>query len=147
MVRLFAELIEETIILIFLELKLAIYEIKRNVHSAEKGAVMMALGAGLLILAGLTFVGTAVAALAIILPVWLSALLVALGLSFLGVAILFTGLGHLKDFSLIPSETLERVDDITVKIKKVGARREHEEREARSGTKRARRSSSRSEAA
>jgi fatty acid desaturase len=145
MVRLFAELIEDTIILIFLELKLALFEIKRNIHSAERGAAMMGAGVGLLICAGLAFIGTAVAVLAEILPVWLSGLIVSLALAFLGVALLFSGLGHLKNFSLIPNETLERVEDITEKVKKVGVR--HEEREARSAAPRTRRSPDRSEAA
>jgi len=129
MIRLFAELIEESIILVFLELKLAVFEIKRNVKSAEKGAVMMVLGGGLLLFGSVTFVATAVAALAIVLPVWLSALIIALGLSFLGFAFLFSGLGHLKDFTLVPLETLERVDDLSQKIKQVSAR--HQEAEER----------------
>ena len=121
MIRLFAELVEESIILVFLELKLGVFEIKRHVHSAEKGVVMMALGAGLLLFALITFTGTAVAALAIILPVWLSALIVALALTFIGVAFLFSGLGNLKDFSLVPSETLLRIQHIVQKLQKVSA--------------------------
>ena len=143
MIRLFAELIEETIILVFLELKLALFEIKRNIHSAEKGAVMVAGGVGLLAFAGIAFLATAIAVLALILPVWLSALVVSLTLTFLGVAFLFSGLGHLKNFTLIPTETLERVEDIAEKVKKVGARHEEAEQlrsEAGRSPERARRS-------
>jgi hypothetical protein len=120
-VRLYAELVEESIILVFLELKLAVMEIKRHIHSAEHGAVWMAIGAGLLFLGLVTFIGTAVAALAVILPVWLSALIVASCLAFLGIAFLFSGLGKLKDFSLVPSETLERMHAISQKLKNVPA--------------------------
>jgi hypothetical protein len=129
MIRLFAELIEETIILAFLEVKLAASEIKRNIRSAEKGGAMMAIGGGLLFFALVVSIGTAVAALAIVLPVWLSALLVALGLGFFGIAFLFSGLGLLKGFSLIPAETLLRVEDIVQKVRKVSAR--HQETVAR----------------
>ena len=121
-VRLFVELIEESIILVFLELKLAFFEIKRHVRCAEKGVVMMALGVGLLLFALITFLATAVAALAVFLPVWLSALIVTLSLAFFGLALLFSGLGNLKDFTLIPMETLERVQDISQKLKQVSAR-------------------------
>jgi fatty acid desaturase len=120
--RLVVELAEEIIILGFVELKLAAMEIKRNIRSVEKGAAMMAAGAGLLLFALVTFIGTSVAVLAIFLPIWLSALIVALTLTFFGIALLFTGLGHFKDFSLIPSETLQRVEDISQKYKKVSAR-------------------------
>jgi len=123
-VRLYAELFEESIILVFLELKLAFIEIKRHVHSAENGVVLMAVGAGLLLLGILTCIGTAVAALAVFLPVWLAALAVASALTFFGIAFLFSGLGKMKDFSLIPTETLERIQDISQKLKKVSARHE-----------------------
>jgi hypothetical protein len=135
MIRLFAELIEETIILTFLEVKLAALEIKRNIRSAEKGGAMMAVGGALLLFAMVVFVGTAVAALALFLPVWLSALIVALGLSFFGIAFLFSGLGLLKGFSLFPAETLVRVENIAQKVRKVSA--QHQEAVARTESERA----------
>lgn len=109
MARLFAELIEAAITLAFLETNRALSEVRKRVRSAEKGTVMVVLGALLLLLALVTFIGTAVAALAVLLPVWLSALIVALTLTFSGVASLFSGLGNLRAFSLIPTETLLRV--------------------------------------
>ena len=135
MIRLFAELIEETIILTFLEVKLALFEIKRNIRSVEKGGAMMAVGGALLLFALVVFIGTAVAALAIVLPVWLSALIVALGLGFFGIAFLFSGLGLLKGFSLIPAETLVRVENIAQKVRKVSAR--HQEMAVRKEPERA----------
>jgi hypothetical protein len=135
MIRLFAELIEETIILTFLEIKLAALEIKRNIRSAEKGGAMMAVGGALLLFASVVFIGTAVAALALFLPVWLSALIVALGLGFFGIAFLFSGLGLLKGFSLFPAETLVRVENIARKVRKVSA--QHQEAVARTESERA----------
>jgi len=135
MIRLFAELIEETIILTFLEVKLAAFEIKRNIRSAVKGGAMMAVGGVLLFFALVVSIGTAVAALALFLPVWLSALIVALGLGFFGIAFLFSGLGLLKGFSLFPAETLVRVENIAQKVRKVSA--QHQEAVARNESERA----------
>ena len=117
--RTVVELAEEIIILGFLELKLAAVEIRRNIRSVEQGAVMMAVGGGLLLLAMLTFIATAVAILALFLPTWLAALIVALTLVFFGIAFLFAGLGSFKDFTLVPSETLQRVQAIAREYHKV----------------------------
>jgi hypothetical protein len=132
MLRLVVELVEEIVALAFVELRLAVLEIKRNVRSVENGALMLVLGAGLLVLSLLGFIITAIAILAIFLPTWLSALLVTLTLVFFGIAFLFTGLGKFKDFSLVPSETLQRVEEISRNYKKVSTRiKVYEERAVR----------------
>lgn len=128
MIRLGLELVEQSIVLVFLELKLAVLEVKRNVTSAKNGAVFMALGGFLMLFSLLTLTATAIAALAIVLPVWLSALIVTAALGFLGAALLFTGLGKFKHFTLVPAETLERVENIAAKLKKHAEQREHEEK-------------------
>lgn len=115
---LFFEWVEQFINLVFLELKLAALEIKRNVNAAKKGAVMIAVGAFLLLLALMTLIGTVVAALSIILPVWLAGLIVTLLLVFFGTAFVFTGRGELKDFSFVPSDTLDHMQVISKKLKK-----------------------------
>lgn len=117
MIRLVLELIEEFIVLVFLELKLAAVEIRHHIRSAETGAVLMAVGASLLLFALITCIGSAVAALAIALPLWLSALVVAVSLALIGAALLFTGLGKLKHFSLVPSDTVHRIQVISKKLK------------------------------
>lgn len=122
-VRLGLELVEKSIVLVFLELKLAAVEIKRKVHAAEKGAVLVAAGAGLLLFALITLTGAAVAALAIVLPLWLCALIVTAVLAFFGIAFLFTGLGLLKDFSLVPSDTLQRIEVVAKKLKEAAHHR------------------------
>jgi hypothetical protein len=128
MLRLGLELVEQSIVLVFLELKLAVLEVKRNVSSAKNGAVFMALGGFLMLFSLLTLTATAIAALAMVLPVWLSALIVTAAVGFLGAALLFTGLGKLKHFTLVPAETLERVENIAGKLKKHAEQREHEEK-------------------
>jgi hypothetical protein len=113
MFRLVIELVEEIVALAFVELRLAVMEIKRNIHSVENGALLVVLGAGLMVFSGLGFLITAIAILATFLPTWLSALLVTLALVFFGIAFLFTGMGKFKDFTLVPSETLQRVEEIS----------------------------------
>jgi hypothetical protein len=128
MLRLVLELVEQSIVLVFLELKLAAHEVKRNVSSARNGVVFLALGGFLLLYSLLTLTATAIAALAIVLPVWLSALIVTAAVGLVGAALLFTGVGKFKHFTLVPSETVERVENIAAKLKKHAELREHEER-------------------
>jgi hypothetical protein len=117
MVRLLLELIEQSIVLVFLELKLAVLEVKHNFLSAKNGAGVLAMGVFLLLFALTTMITTAIAALSIVLPVWLSSLIVTVVLGFFGIAFLLTGLGKLKDFTVIPTETVERVEDIARKLR------------------------------
>ena len=120
-IRLVVELVEEMFVLGYIELKRGLLEIKGHIHAVEKGAGLLVAGAGLLFFATLTFLAAAVAALALVLPTWLAALIVTLGLGFFGVACLLTGLKDFKNFSLVPSETLQRVHDIAGRYKKVSA--------------------------
>ncbi|OGU06448.1 MAG: hypothetical protein A2075_07805 [Geobacteraceae bacterium GWC2_58_44] len=118
MVRLVLELIEQFIVLVFLELKLAALEIKRNMNSARNGAVLLGMGAFLLLFAVPVLVATAVAALALALPVWFAALIMAVVLLFVGAAFLMTGLSKVKHFTVVPTDTLDRVESISKKLKK-----------------------------
>jgi hypothetical protein len=118
MVRLVLELVEQFIVLIFLELKLGVIEIKRNIHSAKTGAVLIVMGAALLLFSLVTGLATAIAALAIVLPVWLSALIVTALLGFVGAGFLFTGLSKVEHFTLVPLDTISRVEEISHKLKK-----------------------------
>ena len=124
-VRLTLELVEQSIVLFFLELKLAAVEIRRNIKSVEKGVACLAIGAFLMMCALLALIGTAVAALATILPVWLAALLVSALLLFCASALLFTGFSKMKHFSLVPSDTLHRVQVISRQLKKHAEQRLH----------------------
>lgn len=127
-VRLVLELVEQSIVLVFLELKLAAMEVKRNVTSAKNGVVMLGLGGFLLLFSLLGVMATAIAALALVLPVWLSALIVTAVFLFAGGGLLLTGLSHLKHFSLLPHETVARVEQIAGKLKKHAELREQEAR-------------------
>lgn len=130
MLKLVLELVEQSIVLVFLEMKLAALEVKRNISSARNGAVFMALGGFLMLFALLTTITTAIAALALVLPVWLSALIVTAVIGGAGAALLFTGLGKLKQFTVVPTETVERVENIAAKLRKHAEQREREEQRA-----------------
>jgi hypothetical protein len=131
MVRTVVELIEQSIVLVFLELKLGALEIKRNIDSAKTGAAFMGLGGFLLLFSLLGLMATAIAALALVLPVWLSALIVSAVLIFAGGALLVTGLGKLKHFSVVPKDTVDRVENIGRQLKHHAEQRHAEEEEAR----------------
>jgi activator of 2-hydroxyglutaryl-CoA dehydratase len=130
MIKLVLELVEQSIVLVFLEMKLAALEIKRNIDSAKTGAMFLGLGGFLLLFSLLGVMTTAIAALSLVLPVWLSALIVTAVLIAGGAALLFTGLSKMKHFTLVPRETVDRVETISHKLKKHAEKREAEEREA-----------------
>jgi hypothetical protein len=118
MMRLTIELVEQFIVLAFTELKLAALEIRRNIKSMEKGVVALMMGAVLLLFSGIGMLATAIAGLALILPVWLAALIVTVILVFFGAMLLFTGLSKLQHFTLVPSDTIQRVEEISKRLKK-----------------------------
>jgi len=116
-VKLTLELVEQSIVLIFLELKLAVLEVKRNVTSVERGVIFLPIGAVMLLLALCTLTGAAVAALCLVVQPWLAALIVSAVLMFFSSALLFTGIGKIKHFTLVPKETIERAEAIAKKLK------------------------------
>lgn len=129
-IKLVVELIEQSIIFVVLELKLAAMEIKHNVNSAKNGAVFLALGGFLLLFSLLGLMATGIAALALVLPVWLSALIVSAVFIAAGGALLFMGISKLKHFTLVPRETVDRVENVTKKLKHHAEERERAEHEA-----------------
>lgn len=135
-VKLALELVEQSIVLVFVELKLAALEVKHNINSAKNGAVFLGLGGFLLLFSLLGVMTTAIAALALVLPVWLSALIVTATLLVAGGALLFMGLSKLKHFTLVPRETVDRVETIANKLKKHAEERERAELEAHQAAER-----------
>nr|WP_255663113.1 phage holin family protein [Myxococcus sp. RHSTA-1-4] len=78
------------------EITLARAELRSEAKKASAGAGLLAGGGVVLLLGALTFVGFLVAALAMALPVWASALIVAVVLLAVGAAVAWVGLGRLK---------------------------------------------------
>lgn len=106
----------EVIVFLNLELNLAILEIKRNIRSAGKGAVQVAVGAFLLLLALAVFICFVIAVLVISLPLWGASLLVALVLAISGTALLYAGKSRLIKSSPVPHQSLNRIKTILDKL-------------------------------
>lgn len=113
---LFLELIKDILVFINIELNLAKIEIKRNIRSAKKGIIQIAIGSIISLIALLTLIGAFIAVLSVILPCWLAAFVVALTLSVLGLGLILTGRSRLRNNFFIPSKSLERVKTVLKKL-------------------------------
>jgi hypothetical protein len=111
------ELLRDITVLIDLELKLAIAEIQRNIDSAKRGVIQLSLGLFLLLLALLLFTCSAVAALAIVLPLWLAALIVGALSAATGLLFLLAGKNRLSEASPLPNESIARIRTLSMKLK------------------------------
>lgn len=94
--ELFSEFLEQARRLLRAEVTLARAELRAEAKKASAGAGLLAGGGVVLLLGALTFVAFLVAALATALPVWASALIVAVVLLAIGGAVAWAGLGRLK---------------------------------------------------
>ncbi|MCY1016201.1 phage holin family protein [Pyxidicoccus sp. MSG2] len=94
--ELFSEFMEQGRRLVRAEVALARAELKTEAKKASAGAGLLAGGGVVLFLGALTFVAFLVAALAVLMPVWASALVVAVLLLAVGGAVAWAGLGRLK---------------------------------------------------
>ncbi|MFP2925845.1 phage holin family protein [Pyxidicoccus sp. 3LG] len=94
--QLFSEFLEQGRRLVRAEITLARAELRAEAKKASAGAGMLAGGGVVLFLGAITFVAFLVAALAELMPVWASALIVAVLLLAAGGAVAWTGLGRLK---------------------------------------------------
>ncbi|MCP3138702.1 phage holin family protein [Pyxidicoccus xibeiensis] len=94
--ELFSEFMEQARRLMRAEFTLARAELRSEAKKASAGAGLMAGGAVVLLLGAFTFVAFLVAALAELMPVWASALIVAVLLLAVGGAVAWAGLGRLK---------------------------------------------------
>ncbi len=111
------DLLRDFTVFIELELKLAIAEFRRNIRSATRGVIQMAIGLFLLLLSLLILTCSAIAALAIVLPLWLAALIVGALFAASGVFFVLTGKKKLSKDSLLPTESFERIRSVSRKLK------------------------------
>ena len=116
-VILILELLRDMTVFIDLELKLAIAEFRRNIGSAKKGVIQMAIGLFLLLLALLLFTFSSVAALAIALPLWLASLIVGAFYATLGLWFVLAGKNRLSKSSPLPTESFERIRTVSRKLR------------------------------
>ena len=111
------ELIRDITVFIDLELKLAIAEVRRNIGAAKRGVIQVAIGLFLLLLALLVLSCSAIAALAIVLPLWLASLIVGALYAVSGLWFLLTGKNRLSKAPPLPTESLERIREVSRKLK------------------------------
>lgn len=91
-----SEVLEQARRLIRAEVSLARAELRAEVKKVSAGGGLVAGGGVVLFLGALTFVAFLVAALATAMPVWASALIVAVVLLGVGAAVAWAGIGRLK---------------------------------------------------
>jgi hypothetical protein len=93
------------------EVEFAKVEVSKQMAHARKGVILLAVG-GILGFSGfLVLLAAAVAALALVVPLWLSALLIGLAISGTGVILLLSGKNELKPENLKPQKTIDVVKE------------------------------------
>jgi len=93
------------------EVEFAKLEVSKQMAHARKGAILVAAGAILGFSGFLVLLAAAVAALAQVVPLWLSALLVGLAVSIAGAILLWSGKNELKAEKLKPQKTIDVVKE------------------------------------
>jgi Putative Actinobacterial Holin-X, holin superfamily III len=93
------------------EIRLALTELKDKIGRSRVGVVYLAMAAFLGFLAVECFVTFCIAALAIVLPVWLSALLVGVVTIMTAGGVLALGISSLQKVDPLPRQTLESLKD------------------------------------
>lgn len=104
--ELFSELANESSTLIRQELALAQVEMTDKLTRAGKNAAYIAVGGAVGFAAFLTLLAAIVAGLSYLMPVWLSALIVAAVVGAIGYYMISSSLATLKRTSLAPNETV-----------------------------------------
>jgi len=104
--ELFSELANETSTLVRQEVALAQTEIVTKLTTVGKNAGFVAAGGAVGFAAFLTFLAAIVAGLSYFMPVWLSALIVAIVVGAVSFYLVSSSLAELKRTSLAPNETV-----------------------------------------
>jgi hypothetical protein len=104
--ELFGELAAETGTLVHQEVELATAELTQKAVDAGKRSLRIAAGAALALVALITLAATCVIALAYAIPLWLSALIIAVIFGGAGYGVAQSGITALKHADLRPTETI-----------------------------------------
>ncbi len=108
---LFAKLTHEMRTLVVQELRLARTEVSEKVTQVERGVSALALGGAILFAGLLTIIACAVIALALVVQLWLSALIVGLVVSAIGFFMVASGRESLKKENLELKRTRESLKE------------------------------------
>jgi len=104
--ELFGELATETGTLVHQEIQLASTELTQKAVDAGKRSLRIAAGAALALVALMTLAATCVIALAYLVPLWLSALIIAVIFGAIAYGIAQSGISAMKRGDLRPTETI-----------------------------------------
>jgi Putative Actinobacterial Holin-X, holin superfamily III len=116
--ELFSDLTRETKLLVRKEVQLAKLELKENAMRMGKGAGFIGAGAVLGIAAFLSFLAGVIALLSTFMPVWVSALIVALVVGVIGLMVAKRGMNIIKQSELAPREAIDSVREDVLWLKK-----------------------------
>jgi putative superfamily III holin-X len=99
------------------EVRLASAEMTAKAHSAGRSVLLVATGGGLGAIGLLALVAAGIAALDLLMPLWLSALLVGFALVVAGYLVARLGLEKLRQIKPLPEQTIATVRDDVAWIK------------------------------
>jgi len=117
--QLLGRLANDSSTLVRSELMLAKRELSEKVAIGSRAAALL-MGAGLLGLASVIFFGmTALELLALVLPRWAAALIIALGLVIVAGIVAGIGIGRLKHTTFKPEQTIETLEEDKEWLKKL----------------------------
>ncbi|MFW6067203.1 MAG: phage holin family protein [Myxococcota bacterium] len=105
------ELLAESSALIRGEVMLASREIQGNISKVERGVAAMSVGAAVFHGGMLAVMTSAILALSLIWPAWLSALIVGVAVALLGLALLAAGQRKARSEGLVPRETMRSMQE------------------------------------
>ncbi len=108
---LFSELTSEISLLFQQEAELAKLEMVRKGTRMAKHSSMLVAGAAMAYGAFLTLLAAAVFALALAMPIWLSALFIGLIAGIIGYGLIHIGLKRLKRMTPVPEQTIETLKE------------------------------------
>jgi hypothetical protein len=118
---LLGELAGETSGLLQAEIALARKEIQGNLSSAQRGAMAIGAGAGVLMAGLLALVAAGILALARVMPLWQSAAIVGVAITIVGAILMAIGKRKASADGIKPGRTLGSLNDM-----KVMAQQEHD---------------------
>ena len=109
--ELFSELSQETTTLVRQEMNLATTEMTQKASRAGRHIGVLAAGGAVAYAGLLAIIAGVIALLSLVIPLWLSALLVGLVVAAVGYFLVRRGLDALKQEDLAPRETLETLKE------------------------------------
>lgn len=110
---LFRELMTEVKVLLQQEVQLFKLEMSNKATQAGKDAAYIAVGGAILYAGFLVLLGAIVLGLGLIIPLWISALMVGLAVLGTGYVFIQKGLSDLKTMNAKPEQTIESVKETT----------------------------------